>query len=303
MGQIMLAPMDGFTDHTFRLLCRQWGSACTYSEFINAMDMEAHHPHLSERLYFVDAERPFGFQILDNDPDRILRTAHALRKLNPDFIDVNFGCSNRSVCSRGAGASLLLEPSKITHIIEMLVQNIDLPITAKIRLGWDDEKRNYLDISKRIEDAGASVLAVHGRTRVQAYKGEADWDAIALVKQNIHIPLIGNGDIRTPEDIKRFLLFTGCDALMIGRASTGNPWLFAGKSRDDFTGFEIYQIMQNHLQASIGYYGMERGLTLFRKHAVEYVQNRWPSSEIRHEVLTLNDPLEFMRRIKEIHFP
>jgi tRNA-dihydrouridine synthase B len=300
MGRVMLAPMDGYTDHPFRLICRRWGSACTYSEFINAMDMETHHPYIGERLYFLAEERPFGYQILDNDPDRILRTAHQLRGLNPDFFDVNLGCSSRSVCSRGAGASLLLEPQKISRIIELLVQNLDIPITAKIRLGWDDDKRNYLEISKRVEDAGASVLAVHGRTRSQAYAGEADWDAIAEVKHNMLIPVIGNGDVRTPADINRFLDYTGCDAVMIGRAAIGNPWIFAAKDREDCSKQEILQTLQKHLQASLDYYGMERGLMLFRKHAVAYLQNNWPSIEIRQEVLTTTNPKEFLVKTQQI---
>jgi nifR3 family TIM-barrel protein len=300
MGRVMLAPMDGYSDHPFRLICRRWGSVCTYSEFINALDMETHHPYIGERLYFLEEERPFGFQILDNDPDRILRTAHQLRKLNPDFLDVNLGCSGRSVCSRGAGASLSLEPQKITRIIEMLAQNIDIPITAKIRLGWDDDKRNFLDISRRVEEAGASVLAVHGRTRIQAYSGEADWNAIAEVKQNLHIPVIGNGDVRISSDINRFLDYTGCEAVMIGRAAIGNPWIFSSKDRADCSKQEILQTVKGHLQASLDYYGMERGLMLFRKHATAYLLNKWPSAGIRREILTSTDPEEFLTKIQQI---
>jgi tRNA-dihydrouridine synthase B len=300
MGRVMLAPMDGYTDHPFRLICRRWGSACTYSEFINAMDLESHHPHIGERLFFKDEERPFGLQILDNDPDRILRTALELRRLNPDFFDVNLGCCSRSVCSRGAGAGLLLEPKKVTRIIELLVQNLDIPITAKIRLGWDEDKHNYLDVSKRIEDAGASALAVHGRTRIQAYSGEANWHAITEVKQNLTIPVIGNGDVRTPADIDRFLKYTGCDAVMIGRAAIGNPWIFALKNRSDCTKQEIFQTLQGHLQASIDYYQAERGLILFRKQAVEYLRNYWPSAEDRREIITLTNPEEFLLKIQKI---
>ncbi|MEI8131180.1 MAG: tRNA-dihydrouridine synthase family protein [Leptolinea sp.] len=302
MGRVMLAPMDGYTDHPFRLICRRLGSACTYSEFINAMDMETHHPYIGERLYFLAEERPFGYQILDNDPQRILRTAYKLCDLNPDFLDVNLGCCSRSVCSRGAGASLLLDPQKISHIIELLVHNIDLPITAKIRLGWADDERNYLEISKRVAEAGASALAVHGRTRIQAYSGEADWNAIAEVKQIMPIPVIGNGDVRTPADINRFLDFTSCDAVMIGRASIGNPWIFAAKDRGDITKQGTYQTLQEHLQASLEYYGTERGLMLFRKHAVEYLQNNWPSPESRRDVLTTSNPEVFLEKIKQIIF-
>jgi nifR3 family TIM-barrel protein len=301
-GKVILAPMDGYTDHPFRLICRRSGSSATYSEFINAMDMEVNHPYIGERLYFVDEERPFGFQILDNDPKRILRSAEKLRKLNPDFLDVNLGCCGKSVCSRGAGASLLLEPEKITEIIQNLVIHLDIPVTAKIRLGWDDENRNYLDISKRVQDAGASALAVHGRTKIQAYDGNADWEAIAEIKKIINIPIIGNGDVRTPLEINEFFHFTKCDAVMIGRASIGNPWIFAGKDRQDCTKEEIFQTLSGHLQASLDYYGAERGLVLFRKHAVEYLRNRWPSVNIRREILTATNPAKFEAMIKTIIF-
>ncbi len=299
-GRLILAPMDGYTDHPFRLICRRWGSACTYSEFINGMDIEGKHPHIGTRLYFQDEERPFGYQMLDNNPERILWSAQKLRQRNPDFFDVNLGCCSRSVCSRGAGASLLLEPEKITQIIELLVKNLDIPITAKIRLGWDDNNRNYLEIARRIEQAGAAVIAVHGRTRVQAYTGKADWDAIAEVKQIVKIPVIGNGDVKTSDDIDSFLQHTGCDAIMIGRGAIGNPWIFSRKSRSDFSSQEIFETMKEHLLASIAFYGDEHGLVVFRKQAVDYMKNEWPSTAIRRDILTTSDWHIFLEKIHVI---
>jgi tRNA-dihydrouridine synthase B len=299
-GRLILAPMDGYTDHPFRLICRRWGSACSYSEFINAMDLEGKHPHVGERMFFSDEERPFTFQILDNSPERILMAAGILRKRNPDFLDVNLGCNSRSVCSRGAGASLMREPDKISRIIQLLVSEMDIPITAKIRLGWDDATRNYLEVAHRIEDAGASALAVHGRTRVQAYGGIADWDAIAQVKQELLIPVIGNGDVKSPQDIERFFRHTSCDAVMIGRGAVGNPWIFSRKSRSDCSPREIGQTIQEHLQASIQFYGEDHGLVVFRKQSVEYLRDLWPSSNFRRELLTTTDQSVFSEMIQNL---
>ncbi len=303
-GDLILAPMDGYTDHPFRLICRKWGSACIYSEFINGMDLEGKHPpHLAERMYFHEAERPFGFQILDDSPDRILNTARFLRKRNPDFFDVNLGCCSRTVCSRGAGASLLLEPEKVSLIISRLVAEMDIPVTAKIRLGWDDKNRNYLDIARRIEDAGASALAVHGRTKIQMYKGTADWDAIAEVKQSIQIPVIGNGDVKTSDQIDPFLRHTKCEAVMIGRGAVGNPWIFARKKRSDCSRQEIFSTLKDHLTASMLYFGENHGLIVFRKQAINYIQDDWPSPDIRREALTTSDSQRFIRIIKQILLP
>lgn len=299
-GRLILAPMDGYTDHPFRLICRRWGSACTYSEFINAMDIEGKHPHIGNRLFFSEEERPFGYQLLDNSPDRIALAARQLQQRNPDFFDVNLGCCGRSVCSRGAGASILNDPGKVTRIMETLVQTMNIPITAKIRLGWDDTRKNYVEIAKRLEDSGASAIAVHGRTRVQAYSGNADWDAIARLKETVTIPIIGNGDVKTPPDIDRFMSHTGCDAIMIGRGAVGNPWIFSEKSRSDFSPGQIYETMEEHLLASIAYYGEEHGLVVFRKQTVEYLKTMWPSINIRKDVLTTSEWKLFLKKIRAI---
>ncbi|NMB54868.1 MAG: tRNA dihydrouridine synthase DusB [Leptolinea sp.] len=299
-GRLILAPMDGYTDHPFRLICRRWGSACSYSEFINAMDLEGRHPHIGDRMAFTDDERPFGFQILDNSPERIHMAAGILRQRNPDFLDLNLGCCSRSVCSRGAGASLMRDPEKITRIVQMLVTTMDIPITAKMRLGWDEKSRNYLEVAHLIEDAGASALAVHGRTRNQLYSGCADWDAIARIKQELKIPVIGNGDVTRPEDIHRFFTHTACDALMIGRGAVGNPWIFAYKNRSDCSRQEIFQTIREHLKASIRFYGEEHGLIVFRKQAVNYLRDLWPSEEFRRELLTTNDRPAFMEKIQSL---
>lgn len=266
-GSLILSPMDGLSDRPFRSLVRRLGSAMSYTEFINALDVIYGNPYLDERLSFYEFERPVVFQIFDDDPDRILSAALKLRKRNPDLIDVNLGCSARTVTNRGAGAALLRSPQKISRIISALVSNLDIPVTAKIRLGWDDQNLNYLDVARTIEDSGASLLAVHGRTKMQGYTGHADWDAIASIKQILHIPVIANGDVRSLADIQAIKKLTQCDGVMIGRGAMENPWLFAGLDRDQVSNIEVLSTMTAHLQDMVEFYGDERGVILYRKYA------------------------------------
>jgi nifR3 family TIM-barrel protein len=266
----------------------------SYTEFVNAMDVLSSHPKLDERLTFTEEERPITFQIFDDDPERLLRAALILRKRNPDIIDVNMGCSAKTVAGRGAGAGLLREPQKIAEIFRKLTSELDIPITGKIRLGWDDENLNYLEVAKAVEDNGGSLIAVHGRTKQQAYRGEANWRAIMEIKSEVNIPVIGNGDVRTVADIQRMLDFTGCDAVMIGRGAIGNPWIFAGLDREQVSPDEVRQTMLQHLDAMLNFYGNERGLILFRKHASRYISPFGLSNEKREQLLRCEKPEEFI---------
>jgi len=232
-GRVILAPMDGITDYPFRQIAHQFGSALSYTEFLNCIDITYGHPHLKNMLTFSELERPVVFQIFDDDPDRMMQSALKLEKLHPDVIDVNMGCSAKNVSNRGAGAGLLKDPQKIYRIITSLVHTLDVPVTAKIRLGWDESSLNYLEVAGVVEEAGASLIAVHGRTRHQGYTGSANWNAIREVKQHVHIPVIGNGDIKTPADIDRMISATGVDGVMIGRAALGNPWILARRDKSD----------------------------------------------------------------------
>ncbi|HEY9077040.1 MAG TPA: tRNA-dihydrouridine synthase family protein [Anaerolineaceae bacterium] len=267
--RLILAPMDGLTDSSFRRLARRIGSIASYTEFINAIDVVKGHPFLKERITFFEDERPLGYQIFDNDPDRFLAAAKILRRYNPDFIDVNMGCSSPTVSARGAGAGLLRDPLKVARLISKLVKEIDLPITAKIRLGWDRHTRNYLEISRAIADHGGRVIAVHARTREQRYTGSADWDAIAEIKQISPIPVIGNGDVQTVADIDRLLDHTHCDGVMIGRAAILNPWIFARFNRKDVPLETVEKFVITHLRLSFEQSG-SRGLILIRKYLVRY---------------------------------
>lgn len=285
-GRTILSPMDGFSDLPFRSLARRLGSAMSYTEFVNAIDVVAGHAYVGKRLTYSEAERPITFQIFDDEPERLLRAALILRERNPDIIDINMGCSAKCVSGRGAGAGLLREPQKIAAIFSTLSKELDIPITGKIRLGWDEENLNYLDVAKIIEDNGGKLLAVHGRTKQQAYRGEANWKAIAEIKSALSIPVIGNGDVRTVADIARIREFTGCDAVMIARGAIGNPWIFAGLDREEVSPDQVRETMLMHLDAMLNFYGAERGLIQFRKHASKYISPYGLSDSQREQLLT-----------------
>ncbi|MGH2581569.1 MAG: tRNA dihydrouridine synthase [Anaerolineales bacterium] len=299
-GKTILSPMDGFSDLPFRSLARELGSAMSYTEFVNAIDVINGNPRLEEGLMFLEEERPVVFQIFDDDPARLLQAALILRERNPDIIDVNMGCSAKCVSGRGAGAGLLREPQKIAMIFRTLSAELDIPVTGKIRLGWDDNNLNYLEVARVVEENGGKSLAVHGRTKQQAYRGEANWDAIAEIKAELSIPVIGNGDVRTEADIENMLTYTGCDAVMIARAAIGNPWIFAGLDREDVSGEQVRKTMLEHLESMISFYGTERGLVLFRKHAARYISSFGLTAEERGRLLTSESAEDFWQLLQEI---
>ncbi len=299
-GRVILAPMDGITDAPFRQLARSFGSSISISEFINGIDVVHSHPHLESQLKFSDQERPFAYQIFDDKPDRLLKAAIALSERGPDYIDINMGCSARNVSNRGAGSGLLKHPAKIALIMESLVKTIHLPITAKIRLGWDEESLNYLEIAHILEESGASLIAVHARTRKMEYSGDARWDAIAEVKNAVKIPVIGNGDVKSLVDAERMIIQTGCDAVMIGRASIGNPWVFSGSQRAGQPKPEILRVIEIHLNAMAAHYGEKIGVLLFRKHLKRYLEGSLSTPEIRREIFSHENTQPLLQQIKSI---
>lgn len=301
-GETILSPMDGFSDLPFRSLARRLGSAMSYTEFVNAIDVLSGHPRLDERLTFVEEERPVVFQIFDDDPQRLLRAALLLRQRQPDIIDVNMGCSARCVSGRGAGAGLLRQPHKIAEIFRTLTRELDIPVTGKIRLGWDEDSLNYLDVAHIVEDNGGQLLAVHGRTKQQAYRGEANWEAIAEIKAALRIPVIGNGDVRSVADIHRMRRFTGCDAVMIARGAIGNPWIFAGLDREEVSHAQVRATMLAHLEAMLSFYGAERGLVLFRKHAAKYISPYGLIANQREQLLTSQTAEDFVALLDSLAF-
>ncbi len=293
-GDLILAPMDGVSDLPFRQLVHELGSALSYTEFITAVDVLYGHPHLEQRLAFAEDERPVVYQLMDNDPDRLLKSALILRKRNPDVIDINMGCPARSVVGRGAGAALLREPKKIAEIFKKLSSALDIPVTGKIRLGWDEDSLNYLDVAHAIEDNGGKMLAVHGRSRHGAYTGKANWDAIAKIKMGLSIPVLGNGDVQTVADIDQMKAHTRCDAVMIGRAAIDNPWIFRRMERDNVPADVIYETIVRHLGHMAQFYGPERGLVLFRKFAKRYLESFGVGPEQMRYILTRTQVDEFM---------
>lgn len=296
-GDLILSPMDGYSGMPFRSICRDLGSAMSYTEFVNAMDVRTAWWRVDHKLVFLPQERPVVFQIFDNDPARLLEAALRLQELGPDIIDINMGCCDKSVSSRGAGAGLLRTPSKIAQIFSSLSKALTVPLTGKIRLGWNDESRNYLQVARIVQDNGGALLAVHGRTRAQTYKGSADWDAIAEVRQAISIPVIANGDVRTVADIERIKAHTGCPAVMIGRAALSNPWIFARLDRAQVPQELLHAMILRHLQRSMDFYGPERGLVLFRKYAAHYLRPLNLSRDQRQRLFTTPDPVEFQEII------
>lgn len=293
-GDTILAPMDGFSDSPYRRLARRFGSALSYTEFINARDVLNGHPRLHQRISYTDEERPLVFQIFDNDPADLLKAAIRLRKFDPDAIDINLGCSAKSVVGRGAGAGLLCQPQKVAHIFHSLSQALDVPVTGKIRLGWDEHHRNHLEIARIVEENGGKMVVVHGRTQAQDYRQRADWDAIAEVKQALSIPVIGNGDVHTATDIHRLLKHTRCDAVMIGRAAIGHPWIFKHMERSQVTPEVLFETMNLHLNDMLEFYDKKSGLVLFRKHTHNYLKGRGIPIALRHRLLTTEDPQNFI---------
>lgn len=293
-GDLLLSPMDGFSDLPFRSLCRELGSAMSYTEFINALDILQGHPRIGQKFAFLPEERPVVFQIFDNDPQRLLQAALHLQEHGPDIIDINMGCSSNCVSSRGAGAGLLRSPLKIARIFRTLSRALDVPVTGKIRLGWDEAARNYLLVARIIEESGGSLVAVHGRTKNQGYGGQADWDAIAEIKQALSIPVIGNGDVRSVGDIDRLKSHTGCDGVMIGRGAIGNPWIFSRLDREQVSPAQVRQTILTHLERMLAFYPDGYGLVLFRKHASRYLSPFPLSRQQRQHLLTAEQPLEFL---------
>jgi len=292
-NNLFLAPMDGFTDHPFRIISKKLGAGVIFSEFINGLDIVNTHPFLEQKIFFTEFERPFAYQIFDDSPERILIAAQFLAERNPDFIDINFGCSAKNVANRGAGAGLLLQPQKISKIISLLVKNLSIPITAKIRLGWDDSRLNYLEVSKIIEEEGAAMISVHGRTKKQGYSGNANWNAIEEIKSARSIPIIANGDVLLKDDIDRISAATNCDGVMIGRGAIQNPWIFQRKNIEDVTFQERHSLFSDHFNSILEFYGYKTGMVLFRKHLKSYVK-------IDH--LTRTERIQLFHPEDKIHF-
>lgn len=272
-GDAILAPMAGYSDVPYRALCRAYGSAMNYTEFVPVEPLLGRHNPFWDKLDFQPDEKPIVFQIFGNNAQDFLTAACRIQELNPDIIDINMGCSTRKVSGRGAGVGMMPQPELVRDTFSLLTKHLRVPVTGKIRLGWDDDQRNYANIARIMEDNGAALIAMHARTKVQKYGGQADWDEIARLREIVSVPVIGNGDVQTPADIDRMKTHTGCDAVMIGRAAIGNPWIFARRDKGDLMFAEIAQGIRLHLREMLAYYGDPFGLIQFRKHFKKYVED------------------------------
>jgi len=299
-GDLVLAPMSGYSDLPFRSLCRRFGSALSYTEFVSAKEIvRGAESHWKRTLTFLPWERPVVIQIFDGDESRLVEAGHRVAELQPDVIDVNMGCSVPKIACRGAGAALLREPAKIARIFERLTRAVNLPVSGKIRLGWDRKTRNYLETLAAIQDNGAAMVAVHARTKEQGYSGQADWSAIGEIVQAAKIPVLGNGDVQSVRDAEKMKEATGCAAVMVGRGAIGNPWLFQRRERGAVALAEKIQTVRHHFQLMEDYYGQPQATILMRKHLAKYFNEHPGIREYRPRLVTI-DSKEDLNRLLDM---
>ena len=273
---LFLAPMEDVTDPAFRLLCKGFGADMVYTEFVSADALIRNVKRTEQKLTLHDEERPVAIQLYGREPDAMAEAARISEEANPDIIDLNFGCPVKRVAGKGAGAGLLQNIPKMLEIISLVVKAVDKPVTVKTRLGWDENSKIIVDLAEKIQDCGAQALTIHGRTRAQMYKGEADWTLIGEVKNNprMKIPIIGNGDVTTAERAVECFDRYGVDAVMIGRASIGKPWIFAeikhylehGKMMEPLSFDEQKAILKQQVVNSIDWLDERRGILHSRRH-------------------------------------
>ena len=297
-GDVILAPMAGYSDVPHRAICRAYGSSMSYTEFVASEELIGRSKRAWSLLDFTEEDRPMAFQIFGSDPNKILQAAQMIEEKGPDIIDINMGCSTRRVSGRGAGVGMMPKPEVIAETFALLTTHLTVPVTGKIRLGWDGNE-NYLEIGRVLEENGAALIAMHGRTKEQKYKGHANWDALAELKQAVSVPVIGNGDIKKAADIDKMLVYTGCDAVMIGRGAIGNPWIFARQERSQLLFSEVCRAISLHLHEMLNYHG-PRGLILFRKHLKRYFKDLPPTDEICSEMVVAKNTAEFETLLAEL---
>jgi len=293
---VLLAPLEDITDSSFRIICREHGADMVYTEFVSSEALVRSALKSSIKMVFEEKERPIGIQIFGNNVEAMRNAALLAEENNPELIDINFGCPVRKVAMKGAGAALLKDIPLMTVITREVVNAVKVPVTVKTRLGWDDESKVIVEVAERLQDVGIQALTIHGRTRAQMYSGEADWTLIGEVKNNprMHIPVIGNGDIdsafKAAEMYKRY----GVDAVMIGRAAIGNPWIFDQVKAFILRGevpvlpdlSERVAVSLAHLELAIQKKGEHKGIIEMRKHYAGYFKGLPGFKKIRMEILT-----------------
>ena len=301
-GDTILAPMAGYSDVPYRALCRAYGSAMHYTEFVpvEALLGKQRDNRFWQRLDKQPGERPVVFQIFGNEVQKILRAAQNIELLEPDVIDINMGCSTRKVSGRGAGVGMMPQPELVAETFSLLTKHLSVPVTGKIRLGWDASEQNFLEIGRILEENGASLIAMHARTKAQKYGGQADWDAIGELCQTVSVPVIGNGDVQTAADIDRLKAYTGCQAVMVGRAAIGNPWIFARIDRAELRLEDVLPAVRLHSQEMMAYYGERAGLLQFRKHLKRYLEDMPEVQDIVSQMLQVETAAAFAELLAEM---
>jgi len=291
-NKLILAPMAGVTDRPFRQLCREHGAALAVSEMVSADTGLYASRKTSKRLDHRGETGPISVQILGNDPAKMAQAARVNVDGGAEIIDINMGCPKKKVCKVAAGSALMQDEALVARILEAVVQSVEVPVTLKTRTGWDPDHRNAVRIARLAEQAGIQALAVHGRTRACGFSGEAEYDTIREIKAAVDIPVIANGDIDSPRKARQVLETTGADAIMIGRAAQGRPWIFAEIARLLDTGVEspapdpdwIRDLLLTHLENLYAFYGREHGVRIARKHIAWYSHAQRGSSEFRRQV-------------------
>ncbi len=307
---LLLAPMEDVSDPPFRALCKEQGADVVYTEFISSEGLIRDAAKSTMKLDIYEKERPVGIQIFGANLDSMLRSVEIVEKSNPDIIDINFGCPVKKVVSKGAGAGILKDIDLMVSLTEAMVKHTKLPITVKTRLGWDHDSIRIVEVAERLQDVGIKSIAIHGRTRAQMYKGDADWKPIADVKNNqrMHIPVFGNGDISTPEKAQEMRDDYGLDGAMIGRATIGYPWFFnevkhffkTGQHLAPPTIAERVEVARRHLQMSIDWKGDRLGVVETRRHYTNYFKGIPHFKEYRMKMVTSDDAADVFAAFDEV---
>lgn len=305
-NNLILAPMAGVTDLPFRVLCKEQGCGLLYTEMVSAKAILYKNRNTQELMKIDPKERPVAIQLFGSDPENVSDIAHQIEDGPYDFIDINMGCPVPKIVNNGEGSALMKNPKLVEEILSSMVKKVKKPVTVKFRKGFNDDSINAVEIAKIAESCGVAAVAVHGRTREQFYSGKADWDIIRQVKEAVQIPVIGNGDIFTPQDAKRMMDETGCDGLMIARGARGNPWLFARTNHYLDTGEllpepdadEIARMILRHAEMQVEMKGEENGMKEMRKHIAWYTAGLPHSASIRRECNEL-ETIEELKKMLE----
>jgi tRNA-dihydrouridine synthase B len=293
---LLLAPMEDITDPSFRYICKQYGADVLYTEFVSSDGLIRDSVKSLKKLEIFDYERPIGIQLYGHLIDPMVESAIIVEKAKPDIIDINFGCPVSKISRRGAGAGMLKNIPLMIEMTAKIVKSVDTPVTVKTRLGWDEESKQIIEIAERLQDVGIKALTIHGRTRAQLYKGEADWTLIGEVKNNarMHIPIIGNGDIVRPQKAKEYFDRYGVDGIMIGRGAIGKPWIFrdikhylkTGEELPPLTVKEKLELARLHFKKSIETKGERVGVYEMRRHLSNYFKGLRDFKETRLKLVT-----------------